>query len=129
MAPARPGGVERFVRGALPDVPPDATRTPVTGTVHPMPHAAARHILVDSEAEAALLKTEIDAGRSFAEVAGEHSSCPSAKDGGSLGSFGVGRMVPEFNDVVFGDLPVGQVSDPVETEFGWHLIEVTQRIG
>ena len=93
-----------------------------------MPQAAARHILVDTEAEAKEVREEIAHGKDFGEAAAEHSSCPSAKEGGSLGSFGPGRMVKEFDEVVFGDLPVGEVSEPVQTQFGWHLIEVTQRM-
>ena len=93
-----------------------------------MPQAAARHILVDSEAKAAEVKSEIDGGKSFEAAATEHSSCPSSASGGALGTFGRGQMVKEFEEVVFGDLPVGQVSEPVQTQFGWHLIEVTQRM-
>ncbi len=90
--------------------------------------AAARHILVDSEAKASAVKTEIEGGKSFEAAAKEHSSCPSASEGGALGTFGKGQMVKEFEEVVFGDLPVGQVSEPIKTQFGWHLIEVTQRM-
>lgn len=94
-----------------------------------MPQAAARHILVDTEASAREIRGEIASGfTSFEEAASAHSSCPSARDGGKLGTFGPGQMVREFEEVVFGDLPVGEVSEPVKTQFGWHLIEVTQRI-
>jgi len=92
-----------------------------------MPHAAARHILVKSETEATDLKTRIEAGEDFADLAKAHSSCPSGADGGSLGTFKQGAMVPEFDRVVFGDLPVGEVSAPVKTQFGYHLILVEQR--
>ncbi len=93
-----------------------------------MPRATASHILVDSEAKAMELKQQIENGSSFAELAKEHSSCPSGQDGGSLGEFDQGRMVPEFDAVVFGDLPVGEVSDPVKTQFGYHLLVVENRI-
>lgn len=91
-----------------------------------MAQATARHILVDSEAKCAELKTQIESGADFAEVAREHSSCPSSRQGGDLGSFGPGMMVPEFDEVVFsGDL--GVVHGPVKTQFGYHLLEITTR--
>jgi peptidyl-prolyl cis-trans isomerase C len=91
-----------------------------------MAKASARHILVDSEAKCNELKAEIEGGRDFAEVARENSSCPSSRQGGDLGSFGPGQMVPEFDKVVFeGDL--GKVHGPVKTQFGYHLLEVTSR--
>lgn len=93
-----------------------------------MPRAAARHILVPSEKEALSLKQQIDSGTDFASLAKKHSSCPSGKQGGDLGTFSMGDMVPEFDTVVFGDLPVNQTSAPVKTQFGWHLIQVTKRL-
>jgi peptidyl-prolyl cis-trans isomerase C len=89
--------------------------------------ARARHILVASESLALDLKKQIEAGADFAELAKKHSSCPSRRDGGSLGEFSTGDMVPEFDRVVFGDLAVGQVSQPVKTQFGYHLIKVEKR--
>ncbi len=94
-----------------------------------MPRASASHILVESEAKALELKQQIADGASFAELAKKHSSCPSGQGGGSLGEFGKGDMVPEFDAVIFSDLPIGQVSDPVKTQFGYHLIEVHARMG
>ncbi|MER1940749.1 MULTISPECIES: peptidylprolyl isomerase [unclassified Castellaniella] len=91
-----------------------------------MTQATARHILVDSEALCLKLKDEIAAGADFAAVAKEHSSCPSSRDGGNLGTFGRGQMVPEFDTVVF-SAPVGEVQGPVRTQFGYHLLEVTSR--
>ena len=93
-----------------------------------MPQAVASHILVESEAEALKLKQRIEAGESFVDLAKEYSQCPSGSGGGSLGQFGQGDMVPEFDQVVFGELPVGQVSEPVQTQFGYHLIQVEKRI-
>lgn len=92
-----------------------------------MARATASHILVKTEQEARDLKTQIEGGTSFADLAKKHSQCPSGKGGGALGTFGRGDMVPEFDKVVFGDLPVGQVSDPVKTQFGYHLIQVQNR--
>lgn len=93
-----------------------------------MPSAVASHILVSSEAKALELKQEIADGAAFADLAKAHSSCPSGKAGGSLGQFRQGDMVPEFDAVIFSDLPLGEVSDPVKTQFGYHLIEVQQRM-
>lgn len=93
-----------------------------------MPTASARHILVKTMEQAADLKGQIESGKaSFADLAKEHSSCPSGRGGGDLGSFNKGAMVREFDQVVFGDLPIGKVSEPVKTQFGYHLIEVTAR--
>jgi len=91
-----------------------------------MPSASARHILVSTEAECQELKDKIASGGEFASLAKEHSSCPSGKDGGNLGTFGPGQMVKEFDQVVF-SAPVGEVQGPVKTQFGYHLIEVTNR--
>ncbi len=91
-----------------------------------MPKASARHILVDSEAQCQQLKDQIENGSDFAELAKQHSSCPSGKSGGDLGSFGPGAMVPEFDQVVF-SAPVNSVQGPVKTQFGYHLLEVTSR--
>ena len=89
--------------------------------------ASASHILVKTEAEAQNLKTQIDGGADFTELAAQNSQCPSKERGGALGTFGQGAMVKEFETVVFGELPVGQCSEPVQTQFGWHLIVVTER--
>jgi len=91
-----------------------------------MAQATARHILVDSETLCQKLKTKIDGGEDFAELARAHSSCPSGASGGDLGSFGPGQMVPEFDAVVF-SADVNQVQGPVKTQFGFHLLEVTSR--
>ncbi len=93
-----------------------------------MPRATASHILVKTEEKALELKQKIADGAAFADLAKEHSSCPSGSSGGSLGEFGKGQMVPEFDAVIFSDLPIGQVSDPVKTQFGYHLIEVQKRL-
>ena len=93
-----------------------------------MARAVASHILVATEAEARQLKEQIVQGAVFADLAKEHSQCPSGSQGGSLGEFGQGDMVPEFDQVVFSDLTIGEVSEPVKTQFGYHLIEVQQRM-
>ena len=91
-----------------------------------MPTAKARHILVATEEKCNELKTQIQNGSDFAQVAGEHSQCPSGKQGGDLGQFSQGQMVKEFDQVVFND-EVGQVHGPIQTQFGFHLIEITDR--
>lgn len=91
-----------------------------------MTKATARHILVENEQVCKELKREIEEGADFAAIAKEHSSCPSSAQGGDLGEFGPGMMVPEFDKVVF-SAPVGIVQGPVKTQFGYHLLEVTSR--
>ena len=91
-----------------------------------MSQASARHILVVSEEKCAQLKSEIEAGADFAQVAKANSSCPSSREGGELGTFGRGVMVREFDEVVF-SAPVGVVQGPIKTQFGYHLVEVTAR--
>jgi peptidyl-prolyl cis-trans isomerase C len=91
-----------------------------------MARASARHILVPTAEKAEELKAQIAAGADFADVARANSTCPSAAQGGELGTFAPGQMVREFNDVCFND-EVGVVHGPVKTQFGYHLIEVTKR--
>ena len=91
-----------------------------------MTQATARHILVKSKEACEDLKTKIEGGADFGDLAREHSDCPSGKDGGGLGSFGPGQMVPEFDTVVFNE-EVGALHGPVKTSFGYHLIEITSR--
>ena len=88
--------------------------------------ARARHILVPPIEACESLKTQIAGGQDFAEIARQHSKCPSSEKGGDLGEFSPGQMVREFDDVVF-NKDVGQVHGPVKTEFGFHLIEITER--
>lgn len=86
----------------------------------------ARHILVEEEEQAKALIVELDGGADFAALAGEHSTGPSGAQGGDLGFFGEGQMVPEFADAAFG-MEVGQHSkEPVKTQFGWHVIKVEE---
>ena len=92
--------------------------------------AAASHILVKEEAKCEELKATIaasaDVAAEFSKLAAEHSTCPSGKSGGSLGEFGPGQMVPEFDKVVF-SAPLNEVQGPVKTQFGYHLILITKR--
>ena len=91
-----------------------------------MAKASARHILVPSEADCNTLKNMIEGGEDFAEIAKVHSKCPSGTQGGGLGEFSPGQMVKEFDEVVFSG-EVGKVLGPVKTQFGYHLIEITER--
>ena len=91
-----------------------------------MATAKARHILVSSQEECEKLKEQIDNGTDFADVAKERSTCPSGQQGGALGEFSSGQMVREFDQVVFNE-EVGKVHGPVKTDFGYHLIEITDR--
>ncbi|MDA3936995.1 MAG: peptidylprolyl isomerase [Actinomycetota bacterium] len=91
-----------------------------------MSKAAARHILVSTAEEANKIKQEIADGADFSDMAKKYSSCPSKRDGGALGEFSPGQMVREFDEVVFRD-EVGVVHGPVQTQFGYHLIEITSR--
>ncbi len=88
--------------------------------------ARARHILVSSQEDCNKLKEQIEGGADFEAVAKEHSSCPSGQSGGDLGEFSPGQMVKEFDQVVFNE-EVGKVHGPVKTDFGYHLIEITNR--
>ena len=90
-----------------------------------METVSARHILVDTLEQAQNLRKEIIDERSFVTAAVNHSKCPSGKQGGNLGLFTKGQMVKPFEDAAYG-LSVGSISDPVQTQFGYHLIYRTQ---
>ena len=91
-----------------------------------MAKATARHILVETFEACEDLKNQIENGQDFAAVAAEFSSCPSGQSGGALGEFGPGQMVKEFDEVVF-SAELNKVHGPVQTQFGYHLIEITSR--
>lgn len=82
------------------------------------------HILVKTENEAKTLREEIVNGKDFAVVAAEVSLCPSGANGGDLGYFAKGMMVKPFEDACF-NMEIGDLSEPVQTQFGWHLIKLT----
>jgi peptidyl-prolyl cis-trans isomerase C len=86
----------------------------------------ARHILVETEDEAKAVEDELKKGADFAELAKKKSKDPGASDGGDLGFFTKDQMVPEFSAVAF-SLEPGKVSDPVKTQFGWHVIKVEEK--
>ena len=85
----------------------------------------AAHILVETEEEAQALRDQLDEGADFAELAREHSTGPSGPNGGALGWFSAGMMVPPFEEAVTAMEP-GEVAGPVETQFGWHVIRLNE---
>ena len=89
-------------------------------------HIRAFHILVKTEEEIKEIQDEINKGASFEKMAQLKSICPSGKKGGDLGWFGRGQMVREFEKAAF-DLEKGEISQPVKTEFGWHLIKLVDK--
>ncbi|MBR3995830.1 MAG: peptidylprolyl isomerase [Clostridia bacterium] len=87
----------------------------------------ASHILVDTKEKAEEILAEINEGKiSFEDAAKEHSSCPSSQQGGNLGQFGRGQMVPEFDKAVF-EMNDGEIAGPVQTQFGYHLIKLNKK--
>ncbi|EDS76206.1 peptidil-prolyl cis-trans isomerase [Clostridium botulinum C str. Eklund] len=87
---------------------------------------SAKHILVDTEELAKEVTEEIKNGMTFSDAATKYSTCPSKAQGGNLGKFGKGQMVPEFEEAAF-NLEIGKISEPVKTQFGYHLIEVEDK--
>lgn len=86
-----------------------------------MAKISARHILVEQKYEAEDIQKKLKEGESFEALAEKFSRCPSSKRGGDLGEFAQGRMVATFDEAAF-QLKVGEISGPVQTRFGWHLI-------
>jgi peptidyl-prolyl cis-trans isomerase C len=113
--------VEAVLTVALTDEAIQAAYDSKFADAEPTQEYNASHILVETEEEALALKSELDAGADFASAAKEKSTGPSASNGGALGWFGKGAMVPSFEAAV-ADLDVGAVSTPVKTQFGWHVI-------
>ncbi|WP_158541624.1 peptidylprolyl isomerase [Pelagibacterium lacus] len=90
------------------------------------PEVRARHILVESEEEASRIRAEIEDGKSFEDAAAEYGTDGTRATGGDLGYFSSGMMVPEFEEAAFA-LEVGALSQPVQSQFGWHLIKLEDR--
>lgn len=93
----------------------------------PQDEVRASHILVESEDEAKAIKARIDAGEDFAALARENSIDPGAANGGDLGFFGRGMMVPPFEQAAFALANAGDVSEPVQSQFGWHIIKLAEK--
>jgi peptidyl-prolyl cis-trans isomerase C len=93
----------------------------------PADEVRASHILVATEEEAKAIKAELDGGADFAELAKEKSIDPGAASGGDLGFFGKGMMVAPFEAAAFAMTEIGQVSEPVQSQFGWHIIKLEEK--
>ncbi len=119
--------VEEKVAGAITDEEVRARYDQEIAAQPPVNEVRASHILVDSEEKAKEIIAALDGGADFADLAKENSSDGSAEGGGDLGYFGPGRMVPEFEQAAFA-LEVGQYTkEPVKSQFGWHIIIVTDK--
>jgi peptidyl-prolyl cis-trans isomerase C len=118
--------VERLVAGAVTDEALQAAYDAAVAGMEPATEWNASHILVETEEEAQAVVERLNAGEDFAAVAQEVSTDPgSGPQGGELGWFGAGMMVPEFEQGVAG-LEAGQVSAPVQSQFGWHVIRLNE---
>ena len=95
--------------------------------IEPQDEVRARHILVKTEDEAKAVIADLDGGKDFAELAKEKSTDPNKSEGGDLGFFGKGRMVPEFEAVAFTLEPGTYTKEPVKTQFGFHVIKVEEK--
>tara|TARA_Y100000310_G_scaffold130047_1_gene129222 strand:- start:5630 stop:5911 length:282 start_codon:yes stop_codon:yes gene_type:complete len=93
-----------------------------------MNKANASHILVKTHDQALEIKEKLNNGESFEELAKNNSTCPSKKRGGNLGWFSRGQMVKEFEKATF-NLKKNQISEPVKTQFGWHIIKLNDSKG
>ena len=117
---------EKKVRDAVTEAQAKAAYDEQIAKIAPEPEVRARHILVKSEAEAKELIKQLKAGADFFELAKKNSTGPSADSGGDLGYFSRGQMVKPFEDAAFALKP-GEISGPVQTEFGWHVIKVEDK--
>jgi peptidyl-prolyl cis-trans isomerase C len=115
--------VTEQIEGEISEADVQAKYEELVGGFEAQPEFSASHIIVPTEEEAAAIKAELDGGADFATVAAEKSQDGAAANGGSLGWFGLGQMVPEFETAVQA-MEVGEVAGPVQTQFGWHLIKL-----
>jgi len=128
LPPLEPAAVEK--EAGKPAPPPKAPLPPIAPAPKPTPAPAARvrarHILVKELDDATAIRKKLLEGGDFSKLAQEHSICPSKKQGGDLGTFGKGQMVPEFEKAAFSQKP-GVIGDVVKTKFGYHIVEVLGR--
>jgi len=117
---------EKKVREAVTEAQAKAAYQDQIAKLAPEPEVRARHILLKTEQEAKDVIKQLKNGADFVELAKKSSDGPSAQTGGDLGYFSRGQMVKPFEDAAFALKP-GQISDPVQTEFGWHVIKVEDR--
>ncbi len=115
-----------FVEAEVTEEATRAAYAEVIASEAPREEVRARHILLASLEDAQAVVAELEGGRPFEDVAREKSTGPSGPNGGDLGFFGRGQMVPEFENAVFA-LETGQISEPVQTQFGWHVIKMEER--
>lgn len=113
--------IEEQLAGTVTDEDIQSAYDAQYGSIDPQEEFNASHILVETEEIAQAIKEKIDGGADFGATAREESTGPSGPNGGNLGWFGTGMMVPEFEAAVIALSP-GEVSDPVQTQFGWHVI-------
>lgn len=117
--------LEKVMAGAVSEEDVQTMYDAEFGAMDPAEEYNASHILVETKEEAAAIKEELDGGADFAAVAREKSTGPSGPNGGNLGWFGPGMMVPSFEAATIA-LEIGEVSEPVETQFGWHIIKLLE---
>jgi peptidyl-prolyl cis-trans isomerase C len=118
---------DKVIKSAVSDADARKVYEDQVKLIKPEEEVSARHILVETEDKAKELKEKVKSGGDFVALAKENSKDPGSKeDGGNLGYFGHGQMVPQFEEVVF-KLNKGDVSDPVKTQFGWHLIKIEDK--
>ena len=117
---------EKKVRGGVSEAQARAAYDEQVGKLKPEPEVHARHILVKTEEEAKDIVKQLRAGADFNELAKKSSDGGSAHSGGDLGYFSRGQMVKSFEDAAFA-LEPGQISDPIKSEFGWHVIKVEDK--
>lgn len=117
--------IEIALDGAVSEADIQAAYDAEYGAMDPQEEYNASHILVETEEEAIAVKETIEGGADFAETAREKSTGPSGPNGGELGWFGTGMMVAPFEAATIA-LEVGEISDPVQTQFGWHIIKLNE---
>ncbi len=117
--------LEAAAMGAVTDEALEAKYEELYADAEPQREWNASHILVETEEEAKAVKEEVEGGADFAEVAKVKSTGPSGPNGGALGWFSAGMMVPEFEAAVMA-MEAGDVSDPVQTQFGWHIVKLNE---
>ncbi|MCK0168645.1 peptidylprolyl isomerase [Jannaschia sp. S6380] len=117
--------LEEIAAGAVDEAAVQAAYDEAYADAEPQTEFNASHILVETEEAAQEIVARIEAGEDFAEVAREASTGPSGPNGGMLGWFGKGMMVPAFEEAV-ATMEPGTISAPVETQFGWHVIKLNE---
>jgi len=117
--------IERALADDISDAAVQAAYDETYGALEPSVEFNASHILVETEEEAQAIVEELEGGADFPELAKEKSTGPSGPRGGELGWFGEGAMVPEFEQAVL-ELEAGEVSEPVQTQFGWHVVKLNE---